>query len=356
MTRRTRRKGKTRRLLAGGALAACAWAATDRVAGQDVRELGARVASVYNLAGSVSVVPGEGRSVVVEVTRRGPDADRLRIETGKVRGRESLRVIFPGDRVIYRRAAGRHSLRVARDGTFFDGGRGGREVVISNRGRGIEAHADIVVRVPRGSDLKVYAGGAVAVARDAEANLAFKIGAGAVDVSGVRGDLLVDTGSGWVSVSDVHGRVHLDTGSGRVRLADVSGRTLEVDTGSGAVEGRNVSAKTVVVDTGSGRVRFEGLSAPRVECDTGSGSVHLALLSDVDRLIVDTGSGAVTLLVPEELGAELRLDTSSGRISVDVPGAVVDISKRGYLRGTLGDGVGRVVVDTGSGNVKIRGN
>lgn len=326
----------------------------DHAYGQEI-QLGSRVASVYNLAGSISVVQGDGQGVAIEVTRRGPDADRLRVDTGSVRGRASLRVSYPGDRVVYRGARGLHSLRVARDGTFFDGGRGGRDVVVSNRGRGLEAHAEIVVRVPQGGDLKVYLGAGGVVVRDAEADLAFETGAGDVDVAGVTGEVRVDTGAGAISVSGVDGYVHLDTGSGRVRVADVSGRALEVDTGSGAVEGKDVSAEKVVVDTGSGRIRFEGLTASRVECDTGSGSVHLSLASDIDRVVVDTASGSVTLVVPEELGAELRLDTSSGRISVNAPGAVVDVAKRNSLRGTLGDGVGRIVVDTGSGGVKVRG-
>lgn len=337
------------------ALAACAGAAAGRAEAQEVRSLGSRVASVYNLAGSVSVVRGDGRSVVVEVTRGGADADRLRIETGSVGGRASLRVVFPSDRVVYREAGGRTSLRVARDGTFFGRSRGGRDVLVSNRGRGLEAHADVVVRVPRAGDVKIYLGAGAAAARGAEADLAFETGAGAVSVSDVTGDVLVDTGSGEVSVSRVEGHVSLDTGSGRVRVSDVTGRALEVATGSGAVQGEDVSAQRVLVDTGSGRIRLEALASPRIECDTGSGSVHLSLASDVDRVLVDTGSGSVTLVVPEDLGAELRLDTSSGRISVDAPGAVVDAAKRGSLRGTLGDGVGRIVVDTGAGNVRIRG-
>ena len=48
--------------------------------------------AVYNLVGSVEVVPGAGSAVVAEVTLRGPDAGRLRIEKGSIRGRETLRV------------------------------------------------------------------------------------------------------------------------------------------------------------------------------------------------------------------------------------------------------------------------
>lgn len=352
-----RRSGDRRRAalaLAASALAWASWAEARAASGQERHVLDSRVVSVYNLAGTVEVVPGTGPGVVVEVVRGGADAGRLRIETGTARGRESLRVRYPGDRVVYRGARGSATVRVRDDGTFFGRG-GGRHVDVSSRGRGLEAHADLVVRVPRGGDVAVYVAVGRASASGVEAQLLVETGAGAVAVRGLRGDVRVDTGSGEASVADVDGSVRIDTGSGGVRLEGVTGRAVDVDTGSGTVEGRNVSAQTVRVDTGSGRIRFDGLAASRVECDTRSGAVHLSLASDVDRLLVDTGSGGVTLVAPPELGAELHLNTDSGRISVDAPGAVVDVSGRGYLRGTLGDGVGRVAVDTGSGAVRVRG-
>lgn len=353
---RTRRRGAC--LAVGASLATAVWwAAAGSAAGQERRDLGVRAAAVYNLAGRVAVVPGNGPNVVVEIARGGAAADRLRVEVSRVRGRESLRVLYPADRIVYRRTRGSTTtMRVRGDGTFFGGGRGGREVLVSGRGRGLEAHADLVVRVPAGGDVAVYLGaGEVSARGRLEAGVSVATGAGGVDVEGVRGDVSVDTGSGRVSVRGVAGRVRVDTGSGAVRVDDVTGPSLEVDTGSGAVEGSGVTAETVRVDTGSGRIRFDGLAAPRVECDTGSGSVHLSLAADVERLLVDTGSGGVTLLVPRQLGAELRLDSGSGRVRVDAPGAVIDVSKRGYLRGTLGDGVGRIVVDTGAGAVRVRG-
>ncbi len=350
-----RRRRRAACAFLGPALAAAGWPDAGDAAAQERHALRGRAVSVYNLAGTVEVVPGGGPDVVVEVTRQGAAAGRLQVEVGRAGGRETLRVVYPGDRVVYGRARGSSRMRVRDDGTFFGGGRSGRDVVVSSRGRGLEAHADLLVRAPPGGDVAVYVGVGEALARGLQARLRVETGSGSVEVEDVLGDVDVDTGSGSVVVVGVEGHVHVDTGSGAVRLNRVTGPALEVDTGAGAVEGRDVSAETVHVDTGSGRIRFDGLAAPRIECDTGAGSVHLSLAADVDRLVVDTGSGGVTLLVPDQLGAELRLDAGSGRISVDAPGAVVDVSKRGYLRGTLGDGVGRVVVDTGSGNVKVRG-
>ena len=92
--------------------------------------------AVYNLAGTVAL-EGGGSAVVVEVKRQGGDAGRLRIEQGTIRGRESLRVIYPSDRVTFTGMSGSSEVRVRDDGTFFDGeSSGGRRVRISDAGGG----------------------------------------------------------------------------------------------------------------------------------------------------------------------------------------------------------------------------
>ena len=98
--------------------------------------------AVYNLVGELRVEPGSGSDVAVQVTRGGADAARLDVQSGPLRGRETLRIIYPED-VISLPDWGRGwntTLRVRDDGTFGDGGswrRDGREVRITGRGRGL---------------------------------------------------------------------------------------------------------------------------------------------------------------------------------------------------------------------------
>ena len=87
--------------------------------------------------------------------------------------------------------------------------------------------------------------------------------------------------------------------------------------------------------------------------DTGSGSVEIDLSADVDRLGVDTGSGGVTIGVPSTLGAELSIETGSGGIDADIP-ITVKRSGRRSLTGSIGDGKGRITIETGSGGVRLR--
>ena len=341
-------------LLAGGLAPAPA-----SLAQETYRVDGGRVA-IYNLAGEVEVVRGRGSQVQVDIDRGGADRARLQVEVGRLGDAEALRVIYPEDRVVYERMGRSNTtIRVRDDGTFFrnrsfGGLWDGDEVRISGRGRGLEAYADMVVRVPEGVSVAIYLAAGSGSANGLASDLSFRTASGGVEVADIVGDVDVDTGSGSVTITEVEGDVTADTGSGSIGLEDIRGDRLTADTGSGSVAGSNVSVAELHVDTGSGGIRIEGLTAADVECDTGSGSVYLGMLSDVDRLVVDTGSGSVSVAVPSDFGAELELDTGSGGISVDIPDREVETSRRRYFRGSVGDGDGTVVIDTGSGGVTIR--
>lgn len=316
--------------------------------------------SVHNVAGEVRVEAGSGSEVVVEVERRGEDADRLRVERGREGEGERVAVLYPGDRVVYP-AIGRSNstVSVRRDGIYGGDGSGGllrgRRITVTGSGRGTRAWADVVVRVPAGRTVAVHQAVGTVEVRNVRGDLRVNTASAPVRAAGTRGALDVDVGSGGVSVSDAEGSVRIDTGSGGVRVNDVRGPLLEVDTGSGGVTGSGVDAERVVVDVGSGGVDLERVSARDVTVDTGSGAVDLALTGDARSVRIDTGSGGVTLTVPRGFGAELTVETGSGGIDVDVP-VEGRRSSRGSFSGRIGDGDGRVVIDAGSGGVRIRGN
>ncbi len=334
-------------------VAAMAWA-TVQAAPQEYRVAGDHVA-VYNLAGTVTVVPGTGADVVVTIEPRGTDAERLIVESGEIRGRQTLRVRYPSDRIVYGdlNRGSRTSMRVRDDGTFGDGAslRGGT-VNIRGSGRGLEAWADMTVAVPPGQRFSLYLGAGATDVRDVDGDLEIDTGSGSVESTGTTGPLSIDTGSGRVRVTSANGSLDVDTGSGSVTVEGVAGEHMVVDTGAGSVHVSDIRSESVEVDTGSGRVTLLAVEAPNITVDTGSGSVELDLAADVERLEVDTGSGGVTLRVPGDLGAQIEADTGSGGIDVEIP---IDerARRRTYLRGSIGDGRGSIKVDTGSGSIRI---
>ncbi len=316
--------------------------------------------AVYNIAGVMRVEGGTGSEVTVEVTRGGADASKLSIETGRVRGRETLRVIYPDRRIVYRQGSGdwgrwrsRTTLRVNDDGTFGDEHDDGRSVDIVPSGNGLEAYADVRVIVPKGKRVSVFLGVGEAKIENVEGDLYVDVSAAPVTSTHTRGKLSLDTGSGEVKVTDAQGEVDLDTGSGSVEVMGMRGPYLKMDTGSGRVRGSDIVADEVEMDTGSGSVRLGQVQSKRIKLDSGSGSVELDLRSDVDDVRIESGSGGVTLGIPESLGAAIRIDTGSGGIDTDIP-IQVKKAERSYLSGTIGDGKGEITIETGSGGVRLR--
>src|SRR5688500_2250289 len=130
--------------------------------------LSGREVELYTLVGDVTVKAGSGSDVEVVTTRRGDDAGRLRIETGPIGGRASLRVIFPAGDILVPRDYdfdgsnnSNVTMRVRDDGTFFDSDdsdRGGRRIRISTRNGDVEAGADLEVSVPRGASVFIRVG------------------------------------------------------------------------------------------------------------------------------------------------------------------------------------------------------
>jgi len=327
-------------------------------AAQERHEItGTRIA-IYNLAGQITLGPGGGSAVTVEMTRGGSDGSQLKVEQGPIGDRQTLRVIYPSRDIDYP-AMGWHGsteVRVRDDGTFGDRQRGesrreGDRVRISDHGD-FQAFADLKVSVPEGQRLELYLAVGKLTATNVHGDLRLDASSADVTASGTAGPLVIDVGSGDVTIRDVQGDVSLDTGSGDVDATNVRGDALRVETGSGSATVSQSTTKVLDLETGSGDLEVTAASADQVRLDTGSGSIRCELGSSPGSLDVDTGSGGVTLTLPANYGATVDVETGSGGIDVDFP---VEARRFGsdHLTGRIGDGRGTLKVDTGSGSVRI---
>ena len=325
--------------------------------------------AIYNLAGAVTVEAGSG-PVAVQVTRGGAGAGKLTIEQDEIDDRQTLRVRYPADRVVYggMERGSSTELRVRDDGTFGDGdshyddddhGRHsrrhsdeGRRVRITGSGDGLEAHADLRIQLPAGREVAVYlAVGKVSVA-NIDGRLRIDAHSAPVTATGTKGELNVDVGSGTVNVTGAEGVLSVDTGSGPVEVSRFRGTELTVDTGSGEVTATDIQTTELSIDTGSGDIVVSGVSAPTVSLETGSGGVTADLRTAIATLTVETGSGNIAVTAPGSLGAEVEIETSSGDIETDFP-LQVTRHARDHLVGRIGDGKGRIAIETGSGDIRL---
>lgn len=324
---------------------------------QERQVLTGPTATIYNLAGEVRMEPGTGSDVVVEVTRGGRDADKLEV---RLRGGQ-LVVRYPDTDIVYRDGDDRgyrwgtmSSLRVRDDGTFGGGGmEGGRRVEVRSSGSGLDAHANLVVKVPAGKRVELHLAAGRVEASNVEGDLDIDVYSASVTATGTKGRLMIDAGSGSVRVENASGELEVDTGSGSTRLTSLDMSRVTVDAGSGSIEARDVKAGRFSADVGSGGVRVEALTTDDLLVDTGSGSVRVELTKVPQRSSFDTGSGGVTLVLPEGAAADLDLESGSGGISSDFPVTAESFQRR-ELRGRIGGGGPLIKVSTGSGGVRLQ--
>lgn len=327
----------------------------ESVSGSDV--------AIYNPAGRVRVEAGSGQNVTVDVTRGGRDARDLRVVVSEIRGRNTLRVLYPDDQdIIYRGENSRYGnssseLSIDGDGTW--GGRDGsgwrgRRMRIRSSGRGTEAWADLVIRVPAGKTIGVYVAVGELTSTRVDGDVRLDVASAGVSAVGHRGTLTIDAGAGGVAVRDARvTRLSIDVGSGGVDLENVQAESCVVDTGSGGVRGNDAQCGTLRVDVGSGSVRLSGIASSNTTVDAGSGGVSLDFTSSLRSLTVDAGSGTVSVGLPANFGADVDIETGSGGITTDFPVRTTRL-ERNHLRGTIGDGAGRVRIEAGSGGVQLR--
>lgn len=319
-----------------------------------------RDVAIHNLVGSLRVEGGSGDRVVVEVTRQGREGGRLTLATGAVRGRQTLRVIYPSDRITYSEVDwyGRTSFSINTDGTLdHDGDRDGgwrdrRRVEVDGRGNGLDAHADLRVIVPRGATVALYQGVGPTTIDNVEGKLSVDVDAMRMRASRVRGSLALESGSGGVEVSDVTGDLTIESGSGGVTVNGVRGGAVHLEVGSGGLKGGTFDVTELVAEVGSGGMRLSGVNAQRLRVEAGSGGSDVQLLAAVSDVAMETGSGGVTLRLPESTSAAVDIEASSGRIESDFEVKTARLERR-ELRGTIGAGAGRIRIESGSGTVRL---
>lgn len=342
------------------ALALAAFGLVAQNANAQTRTLSGSSVAIYDLAGHVTVEQGTGSDVTVEVTLAGHDSKKLSIDVGELRGRNTLRIHFPDDDIVYP-DLGRSSesdFRINSDGTW--GGddnswSSGHRIRIKGDGSGTEAWADLKILVPAGKDVAVYTGVGELSATRVTSDLRLSASSGHVTANGTKGNLEASAGSGGVEVRGASGDdIRISAGSGGVRATDVSGKRVRLSTGSGGVTASGVSSsEDLRVSTGSGHLTIDDTRSPDVRLSAGSGGIRAGFAAPVKSLDVSNGSGGVTVTLPGAVNAEVDISTGSGGIDSDFP-VTVNRMERHSLHGQIGDGSGHIRIRSGSGSVQLR--
>jgi hypothetical protein len=156
-------------------------------------------------------------------------------------------------------------------------------------------------------------------------------------------------------VTGMTARTSIKSATGNVTLDGVAG-AIDANTVSGAIEAQGLDG-TVSFTSVSGDLALAGASIDRLGARTVSGRIAADVDLPGDAAVdVHTVSGEVALRVPESAGAQVSLSSAAGRIETSFPElGRQDRTIAQSVTGKLGDGTGRLTVNTVSGAITLLG-
>ena len=161
------------------------------------------------------------------------------------------------------------------------------------------------------------------------------------------------SGTGDVAVSGATAAVRASTGNGDVRV-DAGATEVRASTGNGTV--RVAGARSAVnASSGNGRIDVSTAAGP-VTASSGNGDIRVSMASvpSAGNMRFSSGNGSVTLVLPENFGAELDASTGSGSIHSDFEVRTSGRITSHRLRGTIGGGGGTLRISTGNGRITLQ--
>jgi len=178
-----------------------------------------------------------------------------------------------------------------------------------------------------------------------------------IDIRGVKGSVRAETVNGSIHVDGSEADVDLETVNGGLTILGPARRVrAESVNGTVSIKGARdeVDASTV-----NGELNVDGGTFRRARLETVNGEILFdGGLSASATLDVESVSGAVTLTLPEGVGADFSVSSFSGNIEHEFPGPQAKRTSRWTsekeLQLTTGGGGAKVSIHTLSGDVELR--
>lgn len=151
-----------------------------------------------------------------------------------------------------------------------------------------------------------------------------------------RVDLKLVSHNGAVKINDITGQIDATTHNGRVTVENMTG-DIKLLTHNGGIHCEEIS--------GDAQLR------------THNGSVKVYYSGDAESICdisVVTHNGSIELTAPANFSAQVEATTNNGSINTDLPIMVTGKVSKTRLTGTIGNGEGKLYLETHNGSIRIK--
>lgn len=181
-------------------------------------------------------------------------------------------------------------------------------------------------------------------------------------LGGQYADVTVEGSQGDVTVETVHGDISVRGGSGFVSLKTVQGSAvLEGAKGRSEVRSVNEAVRVIATsgdtyaETTNGRITFEKMDAKNVEASAVNGDIVYEGAIHRDGVYrLSTHNGNIVMGVADGTNATINVRTFNGGFNTSVQAKVDEVRKNRRYVVTLGNGSGRVDLESFSGSIRLR--
>jgi hypothetical protein len=182
-------------------------------------------------------------------------------------------------------------------------------------------------------------------------HLDLEITSGDVEISTIEGGVVASGTSSNLEMFDVKGDANLSSTSGDISAEDMVG-SIQINNTSGDVSLKEIQGN-IEATTVSGEMMIDQKEGGlHLESSSGNVEVKTKIFPQY-KYYVETSSGYIRLLLPQDSNAEVELETSSGSLDCKLPLTVSSVS-RNLLKGELGEGGPKINLITTSGEIELR--
>jgi len=207
-------------------------------------------------------------------------------------------------------------------------------------------------------------------------NITVKSSSGSITAEIITGSAQLTTSYGSITCTDMSdGDIKLKTSSGKIKLSNASfgdcdahtsygsivsdqlkGKSIKLHSGSGSISVTESSADTTSLSTSYGRITCRQITTNNINARSGSGNLDIACSDSTPAQIVAdlvTSYGSIDFAAPQNFTGQVDLSTSYGSIRTSRPITISgEISKK-KLKGTIGEGNGKLHMQTSSGSINL---
>ncbi len=207
--------------------------------------------------------------------------------------------------------------------------------------------------------------------------IALNSGNGAITAAGLRGPVVAETSFGAITCKDsADGDLKLKSGNGRISIenaffgvcdarssfgviagSDLTGDAVTLNSGNGSVEIDSVRTRTLDLHSSFGSLRATDVTASSISANSGNGGIRIACSPSTPadlNATVRSSFGGVEFAAPAGFSGEVSLGTNFGTVRTAMPVTVSGEISRTRIAGRVGDGAGKIHLESGNGSVELK--